>query len=55
MKQGEHKEYYEDGVLYTTSNYINDQLYGERKVYYQNGKICYIENHVNEKTMLIRL
>ncbi len=47
VKEGEFKEYFITGQLYSICNYINGIIEGELKCYHTNGQIEYSCNYVN--------
>lgn len=49
QKQGNWKEYYNDGSLKATGNYLNDLHDGTWKYYYKNGQLEEIGKYVNDK------
>ena len=48
QKQGNWKEYYNDGSLKATGNYINDLHEGIWKFYYKNGQLEETGKYVND-------
>ncbi len=48
-REGEYKEYHENGQLKKICNYSNDKKEGKYKQYYKNGKIYIICNYKNAK------
>lgn len=46
-KEGEHKEYSEEGYLETISNYVNGIIHGEFRGYRPNGQLHRIGNYSN--------
>ena len=45
--KGEHKEYYENGQLWSIVNFKDGKTEGEYKSYYKNGQLESIYNYKN--------
>ena len=48
-REGEYKEYYNNGQLCMICNYKNNKIEGECKEYYKNGKLELMHNYKNDK------
>lgn len=47
LKDGEARQYYEDGALYQWFNYQEGYRDGEQKTFFQNGQLNVISNYIN--------
>jgi antitoxin component YwqK of YwqJK toxin-antitoxin module len=47
IREGEYKEYHENGQLWVICNYIDGKIEGELKSYHNNGQLEAICNYID--------